>query len=458
MQGTATLLVLWASIFQGCASRRPPVDAIDRVSALETFDRAWSVIYESHFDTEFNGVDWLALRDELRPQAADATTTPELRTIIREMISRLGQSHFALIPGHVVESDPEIAGDGKDGQAGGNGQVGLDLRLVDDRFVVSFVEPGSSADLAGVRQGWILSAIGRRKLEDWQARYDSVDDGQGGRYIAIEAMLGKLAGTPGSSVGLGFLDATDREVQVQLERELPTGERVQIGNLPPFFAKLRRDEIRPDGLGIEVGLIHLNVWMPVLSRPFAEAVDAFRDDDGMIIDLRGNPGGIGAMVMGIAGHFLDERVALGTLSMRSQELKFVANPRRVNPAGQRVQPYDGPVAILTDELTASTSELFAGGMQDLGRARVFGTRSAGMALPAVTDRLPNDDVLYHAIANLTTASGIEIEQHGVVPDVQIPLVRSDLLAGRDAPLEAALRWIATESLESPRSSMFGRIP
>ena len=162
--------------------------------------------------------------------------------------------------------------------------------------------------------------------------------------------------------------------------------------------------------------------------------------------------------MGIAGHFLDERVALGTLSMRNQELEFVANPRRVNPAGDRVQPYDGPVAILTDELTASTSELFAGGMQDLGRARVFGTRSAGMALPAMTDRLPNDDVLYHAIANLTTASGIEIEQHGVVPDVQIPLVRSDLLAGRDAPLEAALRWIATESLESPRSSMFGRIP
>ncbi len=457
IQWTLSLLVLWASIFQGCASRRPPVDAIDRESALETFDRAWSVIHKSHFDTDFNGVDWLALRDELRPQAADATTTRGLRAIIREMISRLGQSHFALIPGHVVESDP-VARDGEDGQADGDGQVGLELRLVGDRFVVRFVEPGGSSDLAGVRQGWILSAIGNRKLDDWKSRYDSVDDGQAGRYIAIEAILGRLAGSPGSSVSLGFLDATDRKVRVELERELPTGERVQIGNLPPFFAKLQRDEIRPDGLGIEVGLIRLNVWMPALSRPFAEAVDAFRDDDGMIIDLRGNPGGMGAMVMGIAGHFLDERVALGTLTMRNQELKFVANPRRVNPAGHRVLPYDGPVAILTDELTASTSELFAGGMQDLGRARVFGTRSAGMALPAVTDRLPNDDVLYHAIANLTTASGTQIEQHGVVPDVQVPLVRSDLLAGRDAPLEAALRWIAAESLESPRSSMFGRIP
>ena len=435
IQRTVWLLVFWALTFEGCASRRPPVDAIDRESALATFDRAWSIIHESHFDTEFNGVDWPALRDELRPRAADATTTRELRAIIREMISRLGQSHFALISGHVVEGD----------RAGGDGQVGLDLRLVDDRFVVSFVEPDASADLAGVRQGWILLTIDGRKLDDWKSRYDSVDDGQGGRLIAVEAVLGRLAGPPGSSISLEFFDATDREVRVALEREHPTGERVQIGNLPPFFAKLERDEIRPDGLGIEVGIIRLNVWMPALSRPFAEAVDAFRDDDGMIIDLRGNPGGIGAMVMGIAGHFLDERVALGTLTMRDQELKFVANPRRVNPAGDRVQPYDGPLAILTDELTASTSELFAGGLQDLGRARVFGTRSAGMALPAMTDRLPNDDVLYHAIANLTTASGMQIEQHGVVPDVQVPLVRGDLLAGRDATLEAALRWIAEES-------------
>ena len=83
-------------------------------------------------------------------------------------------------------------------------------------------------------------------------------------------------------------------------------------------------------------------------------------------------------------------------------------------------------------------------MQALGRARVFGVRSAGMALPAVTDRLPNDDVLYHAIASLTTPSGEQIEQHGVVPDVEVPLVRSDLLAGRDATLEAALGWIAQQ--------------
>ena len=123
IQWTVSLLVLGASIFQGCAARRPAVDAIDRESALETFDRAWSIIHESHFDTDFNGVDWLALRDELRPQAADATTARGLRAIMREMISRLGQSHFALIPGHVGESDPQIAREGQDCQACGDGQV-----------------------------------------------------------------------------------------------------------------------------------------------------------------------------------------------------------------------------------------------------------------------------------------------------------------------------------------------
>jgi carboxyl-terminal processing protease len=159
------------------------------------------------------------------------------------------------------------------------------------------------------------------------------------------------------------------------------------------------------------------------------------------------------MILGVSGHFLADRVSLGTLKMRGNELNFFANPRRVSASGERVEPYSGPLAILIDELSLSAAEIFAGGMQAVGRARLFGIATGGQALPAVWDRLPNGDVLYHAFGDFVTANGARVEDHGVTPDQSVPLTRENLLAGRDAPLLAAMRWISQElKKRSPGSS------
>jgi carboxyl-terminal processing protease len=113
----------------------------------------------------------------------------------------------------------------------------------------------------------------------------------------------------------------------------------------------------------------------------------------------------------------------------------------VRPDGTPVLPYAGPLAILTDEMSASTSEFFAAGLQGVGRARVFGGNSAGQALPAMLIRLPTDDVLMHVMADFTGPGGVRIEGRGVQPDVSVPDTRQDLIAQRDAPLRAALDWI-----------------
>jgi carboxyl-terminal processing protease len=150
--------------------------------------------------------------------------------------------------------------------------------------------------------------------------------------------------------------------------------------------------------------------------------------------------------MGTAGHFLNDTLPLGYMRARGvgnrvSELRFKANPRRVRPDGSRVEPYAGPLAILTDEMSASTSEFFAAGLQGVGRARVFGSNTAGQALPAAIIRLPTDDMLMHVFADFTGPGGVRIEGRGVQPDEVVPDTRADLLAGRDAPLRAALAWI-----------------
>jgi len=184
--------------------------------------------------------------------------------------------------------------------------------------------------------------------------------------------------------------------------------------------------------------------MARVRKPFEQALDRFRSADGIVIDLRGNPGGLAAMIMGIAGHFVADRATLGVMRTRDSELRFAVNPRLVNSVGERVTPYAGPLAILVDGMTGSASECFAGGMQSLGRARVFGQTSMGQALPALFDRLPNGDVLIHAWGDFVTGTGVRIEGRGVVPDEPVATTREDLLGGRDSTLEAALGWIDTQ--------------
>jgi carboxyl-terminal processing protease len=118
--------------------------------------------------------------------------------------------------------------------------------------------------------------------------------------------------------------------------------------------------------------------------------------------------------------------------MRDATLKFVIFPR--------TETYAGPLAILIDEGSASTSEILAGGLQDLKRARIFGVRSAGAALPSDIIRLPNGDGFQYAQALYTSVSGKVLEGQGVTPDVVVRQTRAALLSGHDLVIEAA-EWI-----------------
>ena len=193
--------------------------------------------------------------------------------------------------------------------------------------------------------------------------------------------------------------------------------------------------------GRNAGVIGFNVWMASVDAGFARAVDKYRSADGIVIDLRGNPGGLAALIVGVSGHMVPHRKVLGVMKTRDSTLEFKANPRLVDTSGNRVAVYDGPVAIIVDAMSGRASECFTGGMQSIGRARVFGQTSMGQALPALFDRLPNGDVMIHAYADFVTGDGTRLEGRGVVPDEPTPLTREDLLAGRDRALEAALAWI-----------------
>jgi carboxyl-terminal processing protease len=451
------------------AAARPappaPLTPEQHAANVASFDQVWQTVRDRHWDPEKVGPAWDQARDELRPRVLAARSTPEAREVMRELLARLDQSHFGIIPAEAYAADADAApakapatastwtapvnaarpastdspapATAAPASVSHDGSTGLTIRILSGQPVITRVEPGSPAASANLRAGYVIESIrGTPVGPALEAVASSLAPGSPAALAAqartVEALL---SGPVGSSLAVAYRDATDQPRRADLTLAPPTGTPAKFGNLPTFYYTFESRLIEPD-----VGYIAFSIFLnpPDIMPRFAAAVDSFRSSRGLIIDLRGNVGGLGAMAMGIGNHFVTERnLRLGTMHTRGAKLNFFLNPQP--------QPFTQPVAILIDELSLSTSEILAGGLQSIGRARVFGSPSGGAALPSAVERLPNGDRFQFAFADYLDASGQRLEGRGVIPDQPTPLTREALLKGQDPALDAALAWIRTHA-------------
>jgi carboxyl-terminal processing protease len=311
---------------------------------------------------------------------------------------------------------------------GGSGTTGIDVRVLGGHAVVTSLDPGSPAEKLGVRPGWQIERAGGRDL---QAVIDQARSNPAVHELQLtRAVLARLSGPIGGKLDAVFLDGSGKTVNMSLDLIAPRGTISAFGNLPEQHVWFESKRIGP------TAYIRFNMFLdlPRVMASFQQTVENCKACDGLIIDLRGNPGGIGGMAMGMAGFLVDKpNQRLGTMYLRDSTLNFVVNPR--------AKVFSGPVAVLVDGCSASTSEIFAGGLKDLGRARIFGTRTAAAALPSAFERLPNGDGFQYAVANYISEGGQPLEGLGVTPDEVVELTRPPLLAGHDPVVDAALDWI-----------------
>lgn len=398
---------------------------------VASFDEAWTTIRDTFYDPTFGGLDWENVRATLRPKVLAAASPDDARAVIREMLATLKRSHFSLMsPATAAEPVPT-----------GSAIVPIETRLIGADVVVTRVTAGSEAARVGLKPGQVLVKVDDAAVAPWVAAGAHADSRMTAWNVWRRVHIA-LQGPDASHAEL-TVRTGGREQVLTVRRERPAGDRIELGDLPPFYVHVNTRAVEtPSGRG--VGIVGFNVWMASANPLIESAIDRHRGQQGLIIDLRGNPGGLAVMIRGVAGHLFDREVVLGRMKTRETELEFAANPRVVMSDGRRVVPYAGPVALLVDELTASASECFAGGLQSLGRARVFGRTTAGQALPASTKRLPNGDLLMYVVGDFVTGSGRRLEGEGVIPDEKITLDLATLSAGRDPDLEAALRWLDTK--------------
>jgi carboxyl-terminal processing protease len=347
---------------------------------------------------------------------------------MNELLGRLGHSHVGVIPASAYD-------DLKGGKARGEAGPGFEVRMADGEAVVVSVGAGLPAAKAGVRPGWRVHKINGEPVAPVleKVRQD-VKVARHVPYAQAATVLHRLRGEPGQEVAVTFLDGSGKEATRRIALAAPAGNRVQSGEMFPIYVHFEARKVDDT-----VAYFHLNGFADPMRvmKAFGDTVQQNLQAEGFVLDLRGNPGGLVTMTQGIASWFVDRPdLKLGTVTARGSVEHLLLNLREAT--------YEGPLAILVDEHSASSSEILSGGLQDLKRARVFGVRTAGASLPSLFTRLPNGDGLQYVVGDYVSAGGTRLEGNGVQPDEVVPVNRRALLEGRDPTLDAAVRWIRSQ--------------
>jgi carboxyl-terminal processing protease len=440
------------------------------VERREIVDAVWRTVRDQHYDPRLGGLDWDAVRRRYEPLALGAPSDEAFYRTLNDMIGELGQSHMMVTgpgaeedagPAPGAENDVTVAAPappaapaastpvpamapaaGTPVLVTGIGDPGLTVRVIEGRPTVTAVRSGSSAARRHIAPGFIVTRIGGRSLSmpslgASRRAMRPVEE----RFAVRRSALHLLQGPVGTKVTVDYLDNDDHAAQAILEREPPGGPVRQIGHLPPLLPEARVSEIGG------VGVIAFNLFLldPLLPE-IKQAMDRFRTTrvKGIILDLRGNPGGLGAMSIPVASEFVAIPTTLGTLQFRAFSQTFTAKPS----LGRT--PYSGPLVILTDEGTASASEILAGGLQEAGRARVVGDSTLGAVLPSIIQALPHGAVMQMVVADFKTPKGVLLEGRGVQPDRRVLETRAAFRAGHDPVMDAALTVLKAANQSSPR--------
>ena len=280
---------------------------------------------------------------------------------------------------------------------------GVGMTVEEDRrgLRVLNVFDGSPARQAGIRRGDLITAVNGRSIEG----------------VGSEAATGRIKGPAGTRVRLLVLDPESRRRRTLTVRR----ERIEV---PVAEGRVVQRE------GRKLGVIELVSFSRGAHGFLRKEIDEARarGAKGIVLDLRGNGGGLLREAVLVASVFIEDGEIV---SIRGR-----ARKARVEKAvGDAISESELPVVVLVDRGSASASEIVAGALRHRGRGTMVGTRTFGKGLVQEVEDLSNGGLLDLTVANYYLPNGKTIGRSGLKPQVR---ARDDPDTDRDEALPVAL--------------------
>lgn len=361
----------------------------EQIMPQKLFDKTWKIIKKSYYDTDMNHQDWYRWKTHYQGKIK---TEEDLYVAVNTMLASLNDPYSKFMSKKEFEELNSSIASKITG-------IGVNIYSNAGKIIVLNVIEGTPANTANIKNGDIIYAVNKKEVSG----------------MTISDVAGLVRGPENSMVELTIL-RDDKKITKTIKRK-----EIKIKTVKSSVDK-------------NIGYIQIMSFIgSTTSNEFLEALEKTEKTDGLILDLRGNPGGLLPNAVFIANLFIPEGKIVSVVGRNGYKQDLSAQKTNFT--------INKPLIVLIDNSSASASEILSGALKDYKKAKLVGTTTYGKGMVQEVIALPNETGLNLTIAKYLTPNGTDINKKGIAPDVKVELTLDDLKKNRDAQLLTAKKMM-----------------
>ena len=340
----------------------------DMTTPQKLFDKTWKIISNDYYETSFNHQDWGRWKNRYQGKIL---TDDDAKVAIDTMIESLNEPYTRFLS----KKDFDDLATSISSKIYG---IGVNIYSNAGKIEIFNVMPSTPADFAMLKQGDIIIAV----------------DGKDINGMNVSEVASLVRGPENSVVELTILRGNEKLIKKIKRKE------IKIKN------------VKSSMIDNHIGYIQVVSFMGgTTPNEFIDALDNTKNSDSIIIDLRGNTGGLLDNAVFIANLFIQKGEIVEIIYRNGQKKVLYANN------DQKI--INKPLVVLVNGASASASEILSGALKDYNKAKLVGKKTFGKGLVQKVVPLPNNTGINVTIARYLTPKGVDINKLGIKPDIEI---------------------------------------
>ena len=356
------------------------------VSSQKLFDNSWKIIRDNYYDEDLNQQAWGRWKEHYHGQIK---TDEDAKVAIDTMLASLNDPYSRYMSKEEYNEQNNSINSKITG-------IGVNITSIAGKIHIVNVMEGTPAQFANILPEDIIIAI----------------DGKDVSGLSLSEVANLVKGPENSFVNITILRNRDKLTKKVMRKEI----------------KIKT--VKSSVLDKNIGYIQISSFIgSTTPNEFLEALEKTKNTDGLILDLRGNTGGLLPNAIFIANLFIPKGNLVSIVGrdgykydINAQDTEFGINK---------------PTIVLVDGNSASASEILSGALKDYNKAKLLGTKTYGKGMVQKIIPMPNETGLNLTIAKYLTPKGTDINQKGITPDIKVEFSLKDVKTNNDAQLQAA---------------------
>ncbi len=367
------------------------------VSSQKLFDEVWGEVKNNYYDSTLNHQSWAHWKEHYRGKIK---TDEDVKVAVDTMLASLDDPYSR----YMTKQEYSDQNTSISSKISG---IGVNISTVAGKVHIINVIDGTPAQAANLQAGDIILDI----------------DGKDANGLSVSEVANLVRGPENTFVTLTIKRNNDKFVKKVVRKE------IKIKSVKSSIDK-------------NLGYIQISSFIgSTTPNEFLEALEKTKKTDGLIIDLRGNTGGLLPNAVFIANLFISQGKIVSIVGRNGYRYDIQAQDTEFG--------ISKPLVVLVDGGSASASEILSGALKDYHKAKLVGTKTFGKGMVQKIIPLPNETGLNLTVAKYLTPAGIDINKKGIQPDITVNFTLNDMKNNNDVQLNMAKK-VLTQTIEESK--------